>query len=111
MFMRDVIARPIGPRQINPHIHSSIPSQTVRLIPSATLLTRIQRQHLQNTLTLTSTLLGQVPLWGIADKIVSAIQDVYKSPLIDGGPAPISTVSVGGTKRIKRRRTKRKHLP
>jgi hypothetical protein len=114
LFMRDVIARPIGLRQINPHIHSFIPSQVVRLIPSATLLTRIQRQHLQNTLTLTATLSGQVPLGRIADKIVSAIQDVYKSPLIDGGPAPIPTVSVGGTKRLKRKkrkRTKRKHLP
>jgi len=112
MFMRDVIARPTGPRQINPHIHPFIPSQTLRLIPSASLLSRIQTHHLQNTLTLTATISGHVPLWGIADKIVSAIQDVYKSPLIDGGPAPShSTVSVGGTKRSKRKKRtkKRKH--
>jgi hypothetical protein len=110
LFMRDVIARPIGPRQINPHIHPSIPSQTIRLIPSATLLSRIQVQHLQNTITLTSTISGQVPLGSIADKIVSTIQYVYNSPLIDGGPAP-KTVSVGGTKRLKRKKRtkKRKH--
>lgn len=111
MFMRDVVARPSGPRQINPHIHPSIPSQTVRLIPSASLLTRIQTQHLQNTIPLTATISGQVPLWGIADKIVSAIQDVYKSPLIDGGPLPSSPVSIGGTKRSKRKRRTKKRKP
>ena len=113
LFMRDVVARPTGPRQINPHIHPSIPSQTVRLIPSATLLTRIQTQHLQNTITLTSTISGRVLLGNIADKIVTAIQSVYNSPLIDGGPAPSSTVSVGGTKRLKRKKRtkKRKRLP
>jgi hypothetical protein len=106
MFMRNIIAQPIGPRRINTHIHPSIFSQMVRLIPSATLLTQIQTQHLQNTITLTSTISGQVLLGNIADKIVSSIQSVYKSPLIDGGPAP-KTVSVGGTKRLKRKKRKK----